>query len=77
MRIRCGFRIAHECSQPVPMLLALSLHPSREQDLLTRPKLRTVPDLDEHPTATISAISATGSWPRRPHRADRRVRHHR
>ena len=28
MRIRCGYRIAYECSQPVPMLLALSLHPS-------------------------------------------------
>ncbi len=45
MRIRCGFRIAYECSQPVPMLLALSVHPSREQDLLTRPVLQTTPNL--------------------------------
>ena len=41
MRIRCGFRIAYDCSQPVPMLLALSVHPSREKDLLTQPVLAT------------------------------------
>ena len=45
MRIRCGYRIAYECPQPVPMLLSLSVHPSREADLLTRPVLRTTPDL--------------------------------
>ena len=43
MRIRCGFRIAYECSQPVPMLLALSVHPSRQPDLLTQPELRLDP----------------------------------
>jgi transglutaminase-like putative cysteine protease len=46
MRIRCGFRIAYECSQPVPMLLALSVHPSREKDLLTTPVLRFDPHLE-------------------------------
>ena len=35
MRIRAGYRIAFDCTVPVPMLLALSLHPSREADLLT------------------------------------------
>ena len=35
MRIRAGYRIAFDCTVPVPMLLALSLHPSRERDLLT------------------------------------------
>jgi transglutaminase-like putative cysteine protease len=48
MRIRCGYRIAYECSQPVPMLLALSLHPSREADLLSQPQLRTSPEIDVH-----------------------------
>jgi transglutaminase-like putative cysteine protease len=43
MRIRCGFKIAYECSQPVPMLLALSVHPSRESDLLTQPVLTFEP----------------------------------
>ena len=48
MRIRCGFRIAYDCSQPVPMLLALSVHPSREADLLTKPVLHATPMLDVH-----------------------------
>ena len=43
MRIRCGFRIAYDCAQPVPMLLVLSHHPSREKDLLTRPALAVSP----------------------------------
>ena len=45
MRIRCGFKIAYECSQPVPMLLALSVHQSREADLLTKPVLTFDPEL--------------------------------
>ena len=48
MRIRCGFRIAHECSQPVPMLLALSVHPSRQPDLITQPELRIDPTTPLH-----------------------------
>ena len=35
MEIRAGFEIAYECAQPTPMLLMLSLHPSRHADLLT------------------------------------------
>ena len=46
MRIRCGYHIAHDCSQPVPMLLALSVHPSRERDLLTQPELTLNPMLE-------------------------------
>ena len=46
MRIRCGFRIAYDFSQPVPMLLALSVHPSREPDLLSQPVLHTSPALE-------------------------------
>jgi len=46
MRIRCGYRIAYECAQPVPMLLALSLHPSREKDLLTPVNIRFSPSLE-------------------------------
>ncbi len=48
MRIRCGFRIAYDFSQPVPMLLALSVHPSREDDLVTTPVLHTSPELTVH-----------------------------
>ncbi len=46
MRIRCGYRIAYECAQPVPMLLALSLHPSRGWDLLTPADIRFTPAVD-------------------------------
>ena len=35
MRIRAGYTIAYDLPQPVPMLLCLSIHPSRERDLLT------------------------------------------
>ena len=45
MRIRCGYRIAYECQQPVPMLLALSVHPSREGDLITEPVLKFEPEI--------------------------------
>jgi transglutaminase-like putative cysteine protease len=46
MRIRCGYRIAYECAQPVPMLLALSLHPSREKDLVTPARIQFSPALE-------------------------------
>jgi transglutaminase-like putative cysteine protease len=35
MRIRAGYEISFDCPQPTPMLLALSVHPSRMQDLET------------------------------------------
>ena len=35
MRIWAGYDIAFICSQEVPILLMLSVHPSRQQDLLT------------------------------------------
>src|SRR3954447_26871200 len=34
MQIRAGFEIAYDCPQPTPMLLALSVHPSRMQDVI-------------------------------------------
>ncbi len=33
MRLRFGYRIAYECTQPTPTLLMLRVHPSRENDL--------------------------------------------
>ncbi len=46
MRIRAGYTIAYDCPQPVPMLLCLSLHPSRERDLLTNQTIQFDPPLD-------------------------------
>jgi transglutaminase-like putative cysteine protease len=34
MQIRAGFEIAYDCPQPTPMLLALSIHPSRLPDVI-------------------------------------------
>jgi transglutaminase-like putative cysteine protease len=33
--IRAGYEISYECPQPTPMILALSVHPSRRRDLIT------------------------------------------
>jgi hypothetical protein len=39
VRIRCGFNLAYELQEPLAMLLAPSLHPSRQADLLTASSL--------------------------------------
>ncbi len=36
MRIRAGFDISYDCYQPTPMLLLISIHPSRAPDLVTQ-----------------------------------------
>src|SRR5256885_15667120 len=33
MKIRAGYEIAYECAQPTPMVLMLSVHPSRIADI--------------------------------------------
>jgi transglutaminase-like putative cysteine protease len=43
LRIRAGYEIAYDCPQPTPMILALSVHPSRGLDLLTPDELRIDP----------------------------------
>jgi transglutaminase-like putative cysteine protease len=45
MRIRAGFEIIYDCPAAVPMLLTLSVHPSRRHDLETPDWLRTEPAL--------------------------------
>jgi hypothetical protein len=34
MKIRAGYEISYDCSQPTPMILTLSVYPSRTPDLL-------------------------------------------
>ena len=43
MKIRAGYDIAFECAQDVPMVLLLSVHPSREKDLLTPQRIELTP----------------------------------
>jgi hypothetical protein len=45
MRIRAGFEISYECPRPTPMILELSVHPSRAPDLLTWDRVRFNPPI--------------------------------
>jgi len=48
MQIRCGYTIAYDCRVPTPMVLMLSVHPSRMPDLLTSQEIHTEPKLPVH-----------------------------
>ena len=56
MLIEAGFDIAFECPAQTPMLLQLSVHPSRDADLLTPDKINCDPIL-----ATRSYIDHFGN----------------
>src|SRR5438552_2122160 len=43
MKIRAGYEISYACPQPTPMMMALSVHPSRFPDLLTPDRMRLDP----------------------------------
>ncbi|MET0290392.1 MAG: transglutaminase family protein [Pseudoxanthomonas sp.] len=45
MLIRVGYEISYSCAQPVPMLLCLSLHDARRQDVVASRELAVSPDL--------------------------------
>ena len=45
MKIRAGYEISYDCPQPTPMILTLSVHPSRISDLLTSDRMRLDPPL--------------------------------
>jgi transglutaminase-like putative cysteine protease len=45
MKIRAGYAISYECPQATPMILCLSVHPSRRPDLITPDRMRLHPDL--------------------------------
>lgn len=46
MKIEAGFEITYECPLPTPLLLNLSIHPSRNADLLTPHQLRFDPPVE-------------------------------
>jgi transglutaminase-like putative cysteine protease len=45
MKIRAGYELSYECSQPTPMILQLSVHPSRTPDLLSWDRMRLDPPI--------------------------------
>lgn len=48
MRIRAGYELAYDCPQPTPMLLCLTVHPSRQGDLVGRQEVRLTPPVAGH-----------------------------
>jgi transglutaminase-like putative cysteine protease len=45
MKIRAGYEISYECPQPTPMILTLSVHPSRRANLLAPDRMRFDPPI--------------------------------
>jgi len=45
MKIRAGYEISYECPQPTPMIVTLSVHPSRIPDLLTPDRINFDPPI--------------------------------
>ena len=45
MLIEAGFDVAFECPAATPMILQLSIHPSRDADLLTPDRIASDPPL--------------------------------
>jgi hypothetical protein len=45
MKIRAGYEISYDCPQPTPMILELSVHPSRIPDLLIWDRVRFDPPI--------------------------------
>jgi hypothetical protein len=58
MRIRAGYEISYDCPQPTPMMMALSVHPSRFPDLLTPDRSGSIRPSPPTPIMMLSAISA-------------------
>ena len=45
MQIRAGYEISYDCPQPTPMILKLSVHPSRTPDLLSWDRMQCDPPI--------------------------------
>jgi hypothetical protein len=63
LKIRAGYDIAFNCLQEVPMLLMLSVHPCRQQDLLTDHVIRFRRTSKHVISAMRSATPAPASSP--------------
>ena len=48
MRIEVGYELIYNCSQPTPMVLMLSVHPSRSADLVVEDRLVVDPPIPIH-----------------------------
>lgn len=57
MKIRIGYEIIYDCPQPTPMILTLSVHHSRERDLITPDIMRLTPSVP-----VIAYHDGFGNW---------------
>ena len=64
MEIKVGFEIAYAAAQPTPMVIMLSIHPSRYSDIIGTESIVTEPTRRSASIATVSAMSAAGWWRR-------------
>lgn len=48
MKIRAGYAISYDCPQPTPMILQVSVHPSRMPDLISWDGLQIDPPIPAH-----------------------------
>jgi hypothetical protein len=48
LKIRAGYDIAFQCFQDTPLVLMLSVHPSRQRDLLTEHRIRLSNEVASH-----------------------------
>lgn len=66
MEIQGGFELVYEFPQPTPMLLMLSIHPSRQGDLVAperitfEPELRTTRFLDSYGNLCMRIVAPSG-----------------
>jgi hypothetical protein len=61
MEIRAGFDIAFDIPRPTPMILMLTIHPSRLGDLLTDYRIAFTPPTISHDYKDIAAVPADSS----------------
>jgi transglutaminase-like putative cysteine protease len=57
MQLRVGYELLYECQQPTPMILMLTVHSSRANDLIVADSLRTQPSF---PVRTY--FDSFGNW---------------
>jgi hypothetical protein len=61
MHIKAGYEIAYDCPAPTPMLLVLSIHPTRLPDLVTPQRIEFDRDVFPYDYVDASATSARES----------------
>jgi len=62
MKIRIGYELIYDIPQPTPMILMLSVHETRRQDLLIADPPQLDPPIPLRPIVIISVTVASVLW---------------